>query len=246
MAAPLVFSVAQNGAGMGWWSCLRSQAAYAARLGYAYQAVLRPLRVEPALSAWLKIPLMLRALRAGCDWVAFLDADCKVSWLAPDFRAVEVAGRSVYRANGNFGRLDSGVLFARRDPASIDFFEQAMARLSQDPTDPVEVAGCELDPVSACTRDRCEAAPGDARWNHGDLRGLDPYFRRDSGALSGARRALVSRLELAVRSRAVSANGTGASFGERLSALAETCWRLYPLLSRAEDTTGANYARACA
>src|SRR5688500_13784664 len=95
----LIFTVAQNGYAFGYSACIRSHERYAERLGCDYVCVSRPLRVKaPALAAWLKIPLLLHALKNGREWVAFLDADCMVRETAPDFTSVAMSGKSIYAA----------------------------------------------------------------------------------------------------------------------------------------------------
>ncbi|KEP72305.1 hypothetical protein HR12_47155 [Microbacterium sp. SUBG005] len=83
----LIFTIAQNGYATAFLPCIASQRAYAKRLDAQFVAITKPARVSnTALSAWLKIPVMLHALEAGYDWVIYIDADCEVRRDAPDFR----------------------------------------------------------------------------------------------------------------------------------------------------------------
>jgi len=119
----LIFTVGQNGYASTWRKCVLSQRRYAKKWGFEYIAVTRPLSVpEPALSAWLKVPLTLAALRAGYEWVVFLDADCEISESAPDFRDGLQPDGAVFAAAGRTGRFNSGVIFTRNGAAAESFF----------------------------------------------------------------------------------------------------------------------------
>lgn len=129
----LVFTVAQNGYAGAYADCLRSQRAYADRIGAVYVAVTRPWRVsEPALAAWLKMPLLAGALDGGYEWVAFIDSDARVREDAPDFRTVGRRPGHVHMARGHSGRLNSGVVLAQRGDASRRFLSTLLASITEE------------------------------------------------------------------------------------------------------------------
>ncbi|AZS35899.1 hypothetical protein CVS47_00497 [Microbacterium lemovicicum] len=118
----LIFTIAQNGYDTAFLQCIASQRAYARRIGVEYVAVTRPSRVEDtALSAWLKLPLAQAGLESGYDWVMYIDADCEVSGLAPDFREGRDPNGSVFMADGRSGRVNSGVIMCRNTEAARTF-----------------------------------------------------------------------------------------------------------------------------
>lgn len=129
----LVFTVAQNGYAGAYADCLRSQRAYADRIGATYVAVTRPWRVpQPALAAWLKMPLLAGALDGGYEWVAFIDSDARVREDAPDYRTVGGRPGHVHMARGRSGRLNSGVVFAQRGGGSRQFMSALLGSITED------------------------------------------------------------------------------------------------------------------
>jgi hypothetical protein len=245
MSSTLIFSIAQNGYGLGWQACLRSQAAYAERLGCAHCTVSRPLRVEqPSLSAWLKLPLLLEALRAH-EWVAFIDADVRVQPTAPDFRTVEQPGKAVYMANGRSGQLNSGVIFAKRSAAAIAFLERVMASLTRDLAEHVASVNRKFENgnVIFCARGDESVALLDTRWNNTFKPDLDDYFRHYTGPLRQEyRRPLREKLAFALvkrllKPRVAAETVPDARFAAQLKALTAASLRLYPALASAAQPT---------
>lgn len=128
----LIYTIAQNGYGTAFLQCIASQRQYARSLGAEFVVVDRPRRVhDTALSAWLKVPLMLQALESGYDWVGYIDADCEVRAGAPDFREalVPVSG-DVFMAHGRSGRINSGVMFAKNSNESLEFFSRVLGSIT--------------------------------------------------------------------------------------------------------------------
>jgi len=128
----LIFTIAQNGYGTAFLQCIASQREYSRTLGAEFVVVNRPSRVhDTALSAWLKIPLMLQALESGYDWVAYIDADCEVRVGAPDFReSLEPVSGDVFMAHGRSGRVNSGVMFAKNSHGSRQFFSRVLESIT--------------------------------------------------------------------------------------------------------------------
>jgi hypothetical protein len=135
----VVISIAHNGYDRAYARCKASQVAYARRHGYEYVLVDHPRgRIEPALSAWLKVPTLRAALLAGHDWVMYVDIDCEIQPGCPPIASAfdrQDAGKAVLMANGRSGRLNSGVIVARRSPAAIDFLDRVMASATEDVPD---------------------------------------------------------------------------------------------------------------
>jgi hypothetical protein len=119
----LIFSIGLNGYGLVYARCIASQRAYAKRQGYDYVLVNRPLiPVEPCISSWVKIPLMLAALAEGYDWVFFVDADCEISRDAPPITSIHISDKSLYMVPGYSGRVNAGVIIAVNSSATRSFF----------------------------------------------------------------------------------------------------------------------------
>jgi hypothetical protein len=237
----LIFTVAQNGYGVGYAKCLASHARYAQRLGATYVAVTRPYRVaEPALCAWLKISLLLQALRAGHDWVAFVDADCMIRECAPDFRIACTSSRSVYMAKGRSDRINSGVIFARGDAKAVLFFQQVMQSLTANiPAEARLNLKYENGNVIYCASlgPFVEVIPH--VWNNTFEPTLDDHFRHFTGPMRDEyRRSWPAKLAFRI-ARSLAARPTSqpeardAQFVARLEAITRRCMEIYPQFANA-------------
>ena len=121
----LVYTIAVNGYSAAYRQCIKTQAHYASRTGSEFVVVDKPARVrETALAAWLKVPVMLSGLRAGYDWVTYIDADCAVNDDAPAPWTVDDGRNQVYMGLGRTGRLNSGVMIARGSEQGAGFFQR--------------------------------------------------------------------------------------------------------------------------
>lgn len=123
-----MFTVALGGHRWLFSPCIRTQCDYARCMGFDCAVVrhaFEPSRAQA--SAWLKVPLLISALRNGYDAVGYFDADCEVRAHTPDFRAVfdgAHAEAGLAMAPGHSGRLNSGVIFARATGHAIGLLER--------------------------------------------------------------------------------------------------------------------------
>jgi hypothetical protein len=129
MSNVLVFSIALNGFEIPFSRCIASQRAYCDKYGYRYVLVRdAPRKLFPTEAAWIKIPLMKAALDGPYEWVVFLDADIEVRPHTPcivDTLSRE-PGKSLFFVHGHSGRVNSGVLIARKHPTSKAFFDEVL------------------------------------------------------------------------------------------------------------------------
>jgi len=182
----LVFSIAHNGFAHKFRPCLRSQQRYCERQGYAYVAATRPLRVpDPALSAWLKVPLLLAAIRGGYDVVMYVDADCRIQDRAPAIEPFVNAEKDIHMALGRTGRMNSGVIVAKGgsgadrflattlDSATHDVPEADRARLKYENGNLIHVAR-RLGGVGIL----------DPRWNNTENPDAEDYVRHYTGPMA--------------------------------------------------------------
>jgi hypothetical protein len=186
----LLYSIAQNGYAYRYRPCLRSQREYAERHGYRYAAVSRPLRVpDPALSAWLKVPLMLRSLEGGYDLVMFADADCEIKHAAPGIAQVPLASEPIHMAVGRSGRLNSGVIVAKRQDGAKRFLARAMDTITEEISEADRAdLKYENGNLIYCARRYGGVAPLDPRWNNMQDPAADDYIRHFTGPLRAAYR----------------------------------------------------------
>jgi hypothetical protein len=182
----VVVCVALNGYQIRYRPALRSHRRYCRRYGYGYVLADRPRRrrVPRRSAAWLKIDLVLAALRAGHPAVLLVDADARISGRAPDFRTVFVPGKDVYLANGRSGRPNSGVIVARDSAASRGFF--ARVRESADRPAPDGRWGDWVDwgengHVISAWAGFGAGAELDPAWNNTTDPGRPDYIRHQTG-----------------------------------------------------------------
>lgn len=132
----LVFSIALVGYDRLFESCIETQRQYCRNCSYQYVLVDHaPRRLRPIEAAWLKIPLIISALKAGYEWVAFIDADCDVRNNMPCFPeyfdSLELE-KSIFLSPGFSGRVNSGVIFIKNSAASVEFFQSVINHADQD------------------------------------------------------------------------------------------------------------------
>jgi hypothetical protein len=111
----LVLSIATNGYDRHFEKYLRSQHRLAESMHASYCVVRGspPWGISGHDSAWLKIPLLLRALSLGYEWVLFLDADCEVRKLRSPLEDASGAGGDVFMCHDFSRRINSGVVLLR-------------------------------------------------------------------------------------------------------------------------------------
>lgn len=182
----LVYTIAQNGYATAFLPCIASQRAYAKRIGADYVVITKPRRVtNTALSAWLKIPIMQRALKAGYDWVVYIDADCEVKSNAPnitEFFATEK--EEILMAVGRTGRVNSGVIFARNGNKSRDFLDQVMQSATQSIPEE-DRASLKYENGNVIYVHRVNGGVGviGPEWNNASDPEMDDYIRHYTGKM---------------------------------------------------------------
>lgn len=189
----LLYSVALNGYGTSYKAAIRSHAAYAARLGADYVCVTKPFVNDPAIAAWLKVPLLETGLAAGRDWVGYIDADCIVRTEAPDFRdAISPGSMDVHLAEGRSGRVNSGVIFAKNSESSRSYVRTIMESMVQ-PISEEDRAGLKYENGNFIYIDRTVAKADrlPLSWNNTYDASLHDYIRHFTGDLRATYRRSV-------------------------------------------------------
>lgn len=190
MATPktLIFSVALNGYDLAYRRALQSHADYAARVGAIQVTVTRPSVRDPALAAWLKIPLMRRSLESDWDWVAYVDADCEFKEGAPSFTQTlegpEGGKGDIFMAEGRSGRINSGVMIARSSEGSRRFFNYVEESIDWSIPEQ-DRAGLKYENGNVIHVDRViqPITRLDLRWNNTFDPELPDYVRHYAGPL---------------------------------------------------------------
>jgi hypothetical protein len=128
---------------------------------------------------------MAAQLAAGFDFLAYIDADCRISSQAPDFTSLfESASRDVLMARGRSGRLNSGVILVRNTASAVTFFDQVLASVTSAITEQ-DRAGLKYENgnmvhVAARTEAVGELPP---EWNNTYQPDLADHIRHYTGPL---------------------------------------------------------------
>lgn len=251
----LIFTIALNGYEYLYKKNFISHENYAKKYGYSYICVKKPgLTTLGIECAWLKVALMIRALRNGYRWVIFLDADTRVSEDTPAIITLEKHRKSLYVAKGYSGRLNSGVLIAKNCFQVLKYFEQTLSHAEMPLPAEDDVGWGENGHLIHFASQRYFVHYLDQRWNNNVDQALDDYIRHYSyGPLHGLYhplfvdklRYLIQHYTLAVLKRAetywqrlfkIPKN----SFSVRLNSLVEKTTENYPVFA---DIGSTHYQR---
>lgn len=126
----LLFSIATNGYDEIYKEYLESHQAYADRYGYKYIAFTKspPEGISGTNSAWLKIPLILKALNKGYINVFFIDSDALIRKHTPPIASVFEPNKFVYMSVESTGKFNSGVIIVRNAAQSVYLFKKILTR----------------------------------------------------------------------------------------------------------------------
>lgn len=123
----LVFSIALIGYDRIFQHCINTHRAYCKRHGYDYVLIDKfPGIPDKEESTWLKISLMIEALKGKYDWVFFIDADCEIREHTPKIESLKIKDKYLYLSPGHSGFINAGVLIANSSQESINFFENVL------------------------------------------------------------------------------------------------------------------------
>jgi hypothetical protein len=180
MATPkvLVFSVGLNFYDKIYDRCIASHQRYAQRQGYDYVLVNQPRWATVIESVWLKVPLLLAALKAGYDWVFFVDADCEVRAITPRVETLAVPGKSLYFGQGFSGNINSGVIIAQNTPEARAFFQEVFNATQREVP---EMDWGENGHIIHFCKGNKNVQILDKRWNNNVDVNLDDYVHHYSG-----------------------------------------------------------------
>lgn len=127
----LIICVALNGYGRIYSQCIESQRKYASKQGYSYQLIDQSVNASITACAWLKIPLLIEALKQDYDWVVFIDSDCWVDIKTPPLESLYMEGKFIYMAQGFSGRINSGVIITRKHNSVLAMLEKIYANCNK-------------------------------------------------------------------------------------------------------------------
>ncbi len=240
----LLFSIAINGYHWEYKKNIESHKAYASRYGYRYVVVDKPsISLLDMECAWLKIALIIEALRAEYDWVAFVDADAEIKANAPPIESLAETGKSIYMAKGYSGRINSGVMIAQKSEEAIQFFTQVLENYDLTLPEEDSVGWGENGHIIHFAKNNPNIKLISRRWNNNDDFFLPDYIRHYSAGPMRERyvpglvnhlRFLLSHYYLAVIKRLSRESFSDVNFRRRLSALVKSSLRRYGEFTVAE------------
>ena len=177
----LVFSVALNGYQWRYRPLFDSHRAYARRHGYHYELVTEPSSSYLGIEvAWLKIFLLRSALEAGYEWVMFLDADTEVSIDSPCVESVFCPNKSIYVGLGYSGEINSGVILAKNERSSHQFFTNLIQSVGETmPEHDVVDWGENANVIHFAKNSDCVQILN-KKWNNNHIFNLRDYIRHYS------------------------------------------------------------------
>ncbi len=184
----LMFTIALNGYHWQYRKNIQSQRAYAERHGYHYVVVDRPLLTSLGIEcAWLKVALILEALKANFDWVIFVDADAQMQPSAPAVETLAAPQKYVFIARGYSGRINSGVLIAQQSHSAFSYFYQVLENMEKEIPECDSVGWGENGHIIHYAHHKAFIQVISSRWNNNSDPHMQDYIRHFS---AGPLRAL--------------------------------------------------------
>jgi len=181
MNQSLIFTVALNGYQWRYRSLIKTQQAYAQRFGHHYLAITQPWASNLGLEvAWLKVRVIVEALRLGYQQVMFLDADTRVAPDAPDIMELLHSSYSIFAARGYSGRFNSGVLLVKNDAQARHFFKQLLSSATMPIPKEDEVGWGENGHFIHLAKHSDIVGELSPVWNNNQYPGLKDYVRHYS------------------------------------------------------------------
>lgn len=177
----LVFSIALNGYQHLYSKNLLNQQSYALNQGYSYVAVTKPALTLMAMEcAWLKLSLMLQALRAGYDTVVYIDADADIDPWAPPVESLFERHKLVYLAHGFSGRFNSGVIIVRRHRKVKEWLENILNHCQDKVPEEDNVGWGENGHIIHFAKRESFVQAISVKWNNNQNPNLPDYIRHYS------------------------------------------------------------------
>lgn len=178
----MVFTLGQGGYDQAFARAVESQRAYSARHGYAFTCISEP--GDPSLgreNIWLKVLAFYGALLEN-DYVLYADTDVAISEACPPLTEAVSAAEPIGLVAGHSGRVNAGVIIAKRTPASLAFFAEWVKSLGVPLTARHDVGWGENGHlIRLAVEHRLKLL--DTRWNNTFRPELEDYLRHYTGPM---------------------------------------------------------------
>lgn len=126
----LLFTIATNGYDEIYKDYLIAHQNYADKYDYKYVAFTKSpsYGISGTNSAWLKVAVILKALKKGYNNVFFIDADALIRDYTPPIESIFCPDKYIYMSVESSGNFNSGVIIVINHEKSIQFFEKLLLR----------------------------------------------------------------------------------------------------------------------
>jgi hypothetical protein len=178
----LACSLGQGGYDVAFADAVESQRQYCDKHGYRYICVSEP--GSPLLgreNIWLK-PFLLYGALLKNDFVLYLDTDVKIQPGCPAIDQAVSDQNPIGVVAGHSGRVNAGVILARRNPQVLSFFAEWVASLGRPIAARHDVGWGENGHLIRLV-EKYGIQPIDTRWNNTFNPELDDYIRHYTGPL---------------------------------------------------------------
>lgn len=177
-----VFSLGQYGYDLAFKTAVESQRAYCEKNSYDYICINgEGSSILGRENIWLKATAFLAALMEN-DYVLYLDTDVEIKSNCPRFENVLDNENPIGLVAGHSGRVNAGVIFAKRTQFSIKFFAEWAASLGVPITAKHDVGWGENGHLIRLS-EKYRLRLLDTRWNNTFVPDLDDYMRHYTGPL---------------------------------------------------------------
>jgi hypothetical protein len=219
----LILSIALNGYQWLYRDCINSQRAYAQKNAYQYLVITRPYFTALGVECcWLKLTLMLEALKAGYDTVLFVDADAYINSAADNLETLRQSNKYLYLAKSYSGRFNSGVILVNNHFKTRQWLQDVISARNRSVLPEHDVGWGENGHIIQHT-ENCEfVSTLDRRWNNTYDIHLKDYIRHFS--FGPLRRNIFLNLSHKVLAR-----------GTKLFSKLQTYAAMLPMLNSAQD-----------
>ena len=182
MPRVMVFTLGQGGYDKAFARAVETQRAYSARHGYEFSCISEP--GDPSLgreNIWLKALAFYGALLEN-DYVLYADTDVEISENCPPISQAVSDADPIGLVAGHSGRVNAGVIIAKRTPFSLAFFAEWVKSLGVPLAARHDVGWGENGHLIQLTVEH-RLRLLDTRWNNTFRPELDDYLRHYTGPM---------------------------------------------------------------
>lgn len=177
-----VFSLGQYGYDIAFKTAVESQKAYCKKNNYEYICINgEGSDILGRENIWLKATAFLAALMEN-DYVLYLDTDVEIKSNCPSFESILDDDNPIGLVAGHSGRVNAGVIYAKKTQFSINFFAEWAASMGTPISAKHDVGWGENGHLIRLA-EKYRLRLLDTKWNNTFVNDLDDYMRHYTGPL---------------------------------------------------------------